>query len=206
MSLQQTAALLPLFGGVVFFSWLSGLIIVLAFEFRQLSTGTGRDNIGSLSILMLALAVIGTTAGLSGGMSRIGVVGDIYPAALTFVGAGAAYLFGIDRTRGTIVSVCAIVFTIGLFFGYSAGADRRNVGDETRALRKVCLDALTDGDFATNEAAFNRFWSLMQADQVLSEKQKGQLTAQGVNPDDPKLIEKLFPHPCASMVRTWSLR
>ena len=192
MSLQQTAALLPLFGGVVFFSWLSGLIIVLAFEFRQLSTGTGRDNIGSLSILMLALAVIGTTAGLSGGMSRIGV--------------GAAYLFGIDRTRGTIVSVCAIVFTIGLFFGYSAGADRRNVGDETRALRKVCLDALTDGDFATNEAAFNRFWSLMQADQVLSEKQKGQLTAQGVHPDDPKLIEKLFPHPCASMVRTWSLR
>jgi hypothetical protein len=59
----------------------------------------------------------------------LGVVGDVIPAALALVGGVAAYLFGVDRSKGLVASFCAAAFALSLGIGYAAGAGNRCVTD-----------------------------------------------------------------------------
>jgi hypothetical protein len=49
-------------------------------------------------VLLFGMAIIGSCAGLSGGMSRVGAVGSIIPAMFTLLGGVVIYLFGVDTT------------------------------------------------------------------------------------------------------------
>lgn len=141
----------------------AGGFILLVLALPKLGQSAHRLALLESALLMLALGVLGGAAGLAGGLSRVGVVGDIYPAAFVFMGSASAYLFGTDRTKGLLVAISAVVFSIALFIGYEEGATRRNFADEQRALRTVCLDALTNADLVSDEAAFRRFWDRMSA-------------------------------------------
>ncbi|MBL4811887.1 MAG: hypothetical protein JKX69_05895 [Rhodobacteraceae bacterium] len=141
----------------------AGAAILLVIALPKLGEKKHDHALVESALLMLALGVLGSAAGLAGGLSRVGVVGDIYPAALVFMGSAAAYLFGTDRTKGLLVAISAVVFSIALFIGYEEGATRRNFAEEQRALRSVCLDALTNAALVSNDAAFHRFWDRMGA-------------------------------------------
>ena len=50
-------------------------------------------------ILVFTIALLGGVAGYAGGLSRVGVVGDIIPAALSLVGGVSIYIFGISKEK-----------------------------------------------------------------------------------------------------------
>lgn len=110
-----------------------------------------------IGIILLSLAVIGTCAGLSGGMSRTGAVGSIIPAFLSLLGGLSLYLFGIDRSKGLIASLGAISLAISLFVSYMLGSQFRNVGDDHRNIREHCALAYTNDELLGNETAFSLF-------------------------------------------------
>lgn len=177
-----------------------GLAVVLLVELKRLSDPKVRNTILSMCVLFLSLGVLGAAAGLSGGQSRSAVVGEIYPAAFTLLGAGTAYLFGINTSRGTVVSLCALVFAISLFSGFNIGANLRNQSDEQRELRHVCLSALTDGEFAIHDKAFDRFWNAMNL----------KATGTSVELGHPEIKSKetqlnASTNLCASIVTQWSI-
>jgi len=66
--------------------------------------------------VVLAIAALGATAGLIGGLSRLGVAGQIVPAALSLVGGVTLYVFFVERERGVIASVVTLAFASALFF------------------------------------------------------------------------------------------
>lgn len=103
--------------------------------------------------LLLGLATIGVVSGYSGGLSREAAVGDIIPAALALLGGVAAFLFGVDQSRGFTVSVCAICFGVSLHFGFGIGADERVQHDNASALRTYCFSTFTDADLVSNPDA-----------------------------------------------------
>ncbi len=134
--------------------------LCMVFEFSRLSVIKVRHSLYRLLILFAALALVGTTTGLAGGMSRTGVVGDLYPAAFTFISAAAVYLFGINETKGTIVAMCVMVFSSSMFLGYMQGAEIRNVNDEIREHRTACFKALSNPELLKDDVAFERFIKL----------------------------------------------
>ena len=69
-------------------------------------------------LTFVGLTSIGATVGITGGLSREGVVGDIMAAALGLFGALAVWLFAADRSKGAIVSICGFVFALSLFVGF----------------------------------------------------------------------------------------
>ena len=106
-----------------------------------------------LGTLLFALALVGIVSGYSGGLSREAAVGDIIPAALTLLGGVAIYLFGVDQSRGTIVSIGAIAFAAALFFGFSLGSEKRNSRDAFELLQTHCLSIFREADLLADGAA-----------------------------------------------------
>lgn len=111
--------------------------------------------------LLFALALVGSCAGLAGGMSRAAAVGDIIPAFLGLLGAVAVYLFGVDQSRGVIASFGAATLSISLFVGYTIGSEYRNLPEDHRDIRAHCTRAYTSAELLKDEAAFERFKSQM---------------------------------------------
>lgn len=109
-----------------------------------------------LIILIFGLATLGAVAGIAGGTSRVGVVGDIIPAALALVGAVAAYLFGIDRSQGLIASFCAAAFALALGVGYAAGAGNRQVADNKAENVEFCRSLFAQSEVWKDDRAFCR--------------------------------------------------
>ena len=111
--------------------------------------------------LILGAAFLGAAAGYAGGLSRVGVVGDIIPAALALAGGVSAYLFGVDRSQGVIASVVAAAFGVSLVVSFSAGAERRSHFDLFDHVRTSCYSSLSDGDLLGNREAFCRYSKVM---------------------------------------------
>lgn len=140
--------------------WFVAASLCMVFEIPRLSVIKVRHSLYRLFILFAALALVGTTTGLAGGMSRTGVVGDLYPAAFTFISAAAVYLFGINETKGAIVAICVMVFSSSMFLGYMQGTEIRNVNDEIREHRTACFKALSNPELLKDDVAFERFIKL----------------------------------------------
>ncbi|MEL6503335.1 MAG: hypothetical protein AAFQ10_02665 [Pseudomonadota bacterium] len=114
-----------------------------------------------IAVLLISLAVVGAVAGVLGGMSRVGVVGDITAAFLGIIGAAAAFLFGIDRSRGLIGSFSAVALALSLGIGFFGGAKARLIPEDHRALRSACVKAFSDADLLSNETAYRRFHAVL---------------------------------------------
>jgi len=113
-----------------------------------------------LAVLIVGLAVLGAVAGVAGGTSRVGVVGDIIPAALGLVAGVSAYLFGVDQSKGIVASLCAAAFAVALGFGYAAGAGNRDVRDRFERNLAFCVDGFSNAEILNNDRAFKRFSDL----------------------------------------------
>lgn len=124
-----------------------------------------------VALLLFGVALLGVTAGFTGGMSRDGAVGTIIPAALTLIGGLAVYLFGADTTKGSAVSLTAGSFALALFLGYSSSSQIRHDWESASAFRTKCFDTYAKA------AALNPD---TQLDALLRSRC---LTAWGGNPD-----------------------
>ncbi|MCA0870236.1 hypothetical protein LCL97_05345 [Seohaeicola saemankumensis] len=106
--------------------------------------------------LMFGLAILGTIAGLAGGTSRVGVVGDIVPAALALIGSVSVYVFGVQPKNGMIVSFSAAAFALSLGLGYAAGAGKRGPIDAYDRRVAFCETLLSDAKILTSDIAMYR--------------------------------------------------
>lgn len=143
---QLTRDLLPL---SVTVAVVSGLVLALTLPFTKGS----RTN---LVVLVVGLAVLGAVAGYAGGTSRVGVVGDIIPAALALAGGVSVYLFGVDPSKGVIASICAVAFSLALGLGYAAGAGDRRAPETYSAWTEACRNAFMSPDILASDAASKR--------------------------------------------------
>ena len=92
------------------------------------------------AFVLLGLAAIGVTVGITGGLSRESAVGDIMSAVLGLFGGLAVYLFAADRANGALVSICAFVFSLSVYVGYLEGAGRRNTPESYLYWRATCVE------------------------------------------------------------------
>jgi hypothetical protein len=95
-------------------------------------------------LVLLGIAAIGATAGILGGLSRDGAVGEIMAAALGLLGGLVVWLFAADRSNGSVVSLCALAFAISLFSGYIEGSSRRAEPERYLYWRVQCADSFSD--------------------------------------------------------------
>jgi len=128
--------------------------IVAAVTDRKLVRNATRHQRWRLLGLFVGIAVIGTVAGTAGGTSRVGVVGDIIPAALALVGGASVYLFGVDASRGLIATCCAIAFTLALGSGYILGAAERTRAEFFAENKAFCDDLFGTHQVLTSSAAY----------------------------------------------------
>lgn len=91
-----------------------------------------------------ALAMLGATAGIVGGLSRVGIAGQVIPAALTFVGGVSLYLFSERREQTGIVGIGVTCLVATLFFGYITGAQLRDGPDRLAFWRTTCVAIYSD--------------------------------------------------------------
>lgn len=105
-----------------------------------------RDMRPKLLVVFLALSMLGATCGVLGGLSRELAVGSIIAAALGFLGGVVVYLFAADNSKGVIVSVCTVCFSMALFFSYFAGSSLRFKPEAYAFWREACVAKLTDKD------------------------------------------------------------
>lgn len=122
-----------------------------------LSLAVQRDRKLEIAIVLVVLSIVGSCAGLAGGMSRIGAVGSIIPAFLGLLGGLSIYLFGVDRSKGLIASFGTAALSLSLIISYTAGAQFRNIGDDHRDIRSICAAAYIDWELLSNDAAFDKF-------------------------------------------------
>lgn len=107
-------------------------------------------------VLLLGICLVGAVAGLNGGLSRVGVVGDIVPAALALVGGVAVYVFGVDQKRGLIASVCAAGLALSLGGGYAIGSQIRSQNDAISFGAEFCREIFAAPDIYKGQATYGR--------------------------------------------------
>lgn len=117
-----------------------------------------RDTWRSTMPIFCALALIGSAVGVVGGMSRVGVVGNVVPAVLGLFGMVALYLFGIERSKGVTASIGAAALSISLVASYDITAElRERESDGPREIRTICSKAYTNPDLLANPIALQNF-------------------------------------------------
>ena len=90
-------------------------------------------------------------------MSREPTVGTIIPAIIGLFGGVALYLFGVDRSRGAVVSLMAACLSMSVFSAYAVSAQLRGYSDELRDLRDHCVGAYTNAAIIGNPQALKVF-------------------------------------------------
>lgn len=118
------------------------------------------SNAGVFFVLLLALSLTGAIVGFFSGLSRVGVAGDVLPAALVFLAAGATYIYTLDHIEKAFVSSMAIVaFALSLGFEYYRAASIRADNtvrsvtinlqqQEIEAIRNQCLSFILSAEYA----------------------------------------------------------
>jgi hypothetical protein len=94
-------------------------------------------------LTFVALSMLGASAGVVGGLSRVGVAGQIIPAALTFLGVVGLYLFMVKGGESGRVALGVIALVGSLFVGYMHGAQLRNPIDQSAYWRNTCVEIYT---------------------------------------------------------------
>ncbi|SIQ43935.1 hypothetical protein SAMN05880590_104113 [Rhizobium sp. RU35A] len=146
--LQSLTIDLPMIAASASLSSIVVFLLTLAF--------TQKGERSNILVLIVGLAVLGAVSGVAGGSSRVGVVGDVIPAALGLVGGVSAYLFGVDRSKGLVASVCAAAFALSLGLGYAAGAGSRTETEDKQARLDFCEKLLADAKVWADDRAFCR--------------------------------------------------
>lgn len=140
--------------GVLLFSLAISASISFLFFFLHKSN----HNPFSFFLLAFSFSLLGGGIGYLSGLSREGVVGDVLPAALVFLGLGAGYLFSQNPEKSMFSSVAVGCFALTLFnFYYLAASERteseklendaRFLEAEIEDIRKQCATSIISKDF-----------------------------------------------------------
>jgi hypothetical protein len=139
---------------IVVWLWLAIAVSASAIVWLLVAYFLDKTDRWPVFITLFGLASIGATVGIIGGLSRVGVVGEIMAATLGLLGAVAVWIFAADHSKGTIVSVCVITFSLSLFIGYFEGASRRPFPESYIFWRKHCADKFADKDLINDPKTF----------------------------------------------------
>lgn len=90
-------------------------------------------------LTFLALSMLGASAGMIGGLSRIGVAGQVVPAAFTLVGVVGLYLFAVKTGESGPVALAVVALTSSMFIGYIDGSLLRSGPDRIAYWRNTCV-------------------------------------------------------------------
>lgn len=148
--------------------WIVGDISTLALIFVGTCVATlvfalllsAKEDWRTLLGLIAGLAMLGCISGYLGGLARESTVGQVIPAALALAGGAAAYLFGTDRSKGLIASICALALGLSLFLGFVTSAVKRGKVEAFQAHVSFCRDLFGNADMMTDDEAFVRVISL----------------------------------------------
>lgn len=102
-------------------------------------------------LAIIAVTILGGITGYIGGMSRVGVVGQIMPAALGLLGAISIYIFGVKNAPNPVTFILVIGFSGSLFVGYVKGADVRSHDDSWSGYLESCKTLFFDPDVLKDE-------------------------------------------------------
>jgi hypothetical protein len=75
--------------------------------------------------------IIGVTSGYLTGLSRVGAVSALVPAALTLVGGVAVYLFGKGGKPALLAAFAVVDFSVLMLVGTLIGARERDVTENS---------------------------------------------------------------------------
>lgn len=89
---------------------------------------------------LVALSLVGAVAGYTGGLSRVGVVGEVIPAALSIIGGLAIYLFGVKKVESGILPIAVIAFAGSLFIGFAESANKRAHAESFGLIEQKCFN------------------------------------------------------------------
>ncbi|GEM_PF-4060753 len=137
------------------------LVASVVFSFMGVTPKIQSKSFKQQMVLMLTVSILGAVAGVEGGMSRVGVVGDIVPAALALAGGVSVYLFGVKSSQSLITSLAVAVFALSLGLAYSRGAAGRAVADRYETYATLCQNAVFDSELLKDDKAFARFSGIM---------------------------------------------
>lgn len=132
-------------------------IFAAAATFAGLGALTGmiwqRSSKGGIALFLifLAFSCIGVSIGFLAGHSRTGVVGNVLPAALVFLGAGATYLFSYRPEHSPLTTLGVLVFTLSMLVMYFGSAGERSksefIYNDYVATRDECLNLILSPEF-----------------------------------------------------------
>lgn len=139
--------------------WIVGDISTLALIFVGTCAATlvfalllsPKESWRTLLGLIAGLAMLGCISGYLGGLARESTVGQVIPAALALAGGAAAYLFGTDRSKGLIASICALALGLSLFLGFVTSAVKRGKVEAFQAHVSFCRDLFGNADMMTDD-------------------------------------------------------
>lgn len=118
----------------------------------------GKKEAYALYPILFGLSLIGAVAGIAGGTSRVGVVGDVVPAALALIGTVSIYVFGAQKAsdREPVVAFGAAAFALSLGLGYAVGAANRGQADAFLRSLTHCGAVFSNEDVLKDSDAFWR--------------------------------------------------
>jgi hypothetical protein len=133
-------------------------IVGIAYRFGEwdLSNHKGRVAIARASILIFSLAIIGSVSGFAAGLSRVGVVGQLVPSALTLLGGVVVYLFGAEERKGAFASLGAMAFIVALLVNLQAAAKWRESHDLFDKRVAYCTKLYSNADIYDSLSKFER--------------------------------------------------
>lgn len=109
----------------------------------------------TVALMICTVTLLGCMTGYAGGNSRVGVVGDIIPAVLTFFGGLVVYIFGVKSKMSVLTPFLVSAFVIALFIGYGMGAKKRHLFEIREARKQVCIEVFSDPELIGNEIALD---------------------------------------------------
>lgn len=114
----------------------------------------------NLYLTMLCVSLLGGLTGFSGGISRLGVVGDLIPAALTFLAGTVAYIFGIKENKNAAIPILVISFSCALFLNYSLGSKIRSNYEGKKEINErrleLCSKVFTSDKILSHDRGYQR--------------------------------------------------
>ena len=143
---------------VIEISLLFSFVAVLALTLIWATDSIGKRNKQPFGLWttylfgVVAISTIGAIAGYTGGLSRVGAVGDIVPAALGLLGGVSLYLFGAKENPSAWVPISAAAFSLALVGGFSIGSENRIPAERKEFWRDACVSLFMSSDTMSKDA------------------------------------------------------
>ena len=112
----------------------------------------------AIVISLVALAALGATAGILGGLSRVGVAGQIVAAVLSLIGGAGIVLLSLpDRKPDVRAAIATIALVVSLFLGFIGGAQLREPSDLMALWTEKCIEIVLTKDLTQDPFLMGNF-------------------------------------------------